>query len=282
MNADLLKCFAPIHNVLLFLGSSRLKIKNNMIAPSTRYQKMYALCCIFIVTLSFSYIQLYYYLTYYHEDTTIYVCYAIGIMVQNVSYLSHTIFARFLDVESSVKLCQNLQKVDNILRLKQFKRYNEQQYYWNVVVLVFIITSFECGFLVHIWYTVEYPILAFFAGIGLLNVYMELVLAASLIVYLAIRLKFLNKIAHHNFKIKGYYNNTRAACAVDEHLLINSDVKDANIDLGNFLICMKEILKMYQHITQVFSFPVSRCTTRAKIIKVRASWRALSSRLLSF
>lgn len=260
MDANLVKCFSPLYQMLMFLGCARISFKDHLVTTPTVWQKLYTLFCIAAVTFSFFYLESYYYTTYYLEDTIIYMASITGILVQYISHFTNTIHTRFWDSESAVNLFLMLQKVDNTLSLKEFQCMKEQQYYWNLIVLVLIIAFFECGFIVHAMFTVEHPILTVFVGLGLLNVYVEIVLCASLIFFLAIRLRFLNKVIDYNFQVKctAYFKEPIKPIVVNENFIITADSNDSNkLEIEKLLDCFKQILKLYKLITEIFSFPVS-------------------------
>lgn len=121
MDASLVKCFSPMYTVLMFLGCSRISVKDQLVTTPSIWQKLYTLLCVAAFTFSFCYFEVYYYRTFYNEDAIMYMASLVGTLVQYTSYLSNTIYARYCDSEPVINLCLKLQKVDNILALKDFK-----------------------------------------------------------------------------------------------------------------------------------------------------------------
>ncbi|XP_075972490.1 uncharacterized protein LOC142974210 [Anticarsia gemmatalis] len=233
LDDSFVKCFAPIHVLQAFLGSSRINIKNNSVTYITLEQKLYTFIWIIGFSVSFAYFVLHFYKIYYDKDTILQVTHIIGAFIQYASYLCNIIHVRFFENVSSNQIYHTIQRIDDILLLKHYKSLSQRQFYWNIIYLITIIFPFECGFALYVVMIVEYPLLTIFWAMGLLITYIELLLIGSLIYYLTLRLKYLNKI-------------------IEENVAAKSNL----VDLDKFLLSLKEILKSYKMITDVFSFTV--------------------------
>lgn len=255
---SLVNCFSPIHTTQVFLGSTRINIRNRLVKTPSVFEKLYTLICIVAVSFSFGYFELTYYLDFHDKDTTVFIACIIGAFVQHASYLSNMINVRFCNSKLAVKIFNKLQKIDNILPLNEIKNLKIVQYHWNIAGLLLIIVPFLCGYIIHVFATVDYPILTVFSAMGLLSIYLELLLAGSLISYLTIRLRFLNKIIQYNLHMKhGDCKSRQTPVVVIERFIISSELNaDNNLDLNKFVMCLKEILKLYKMINEVFSYPV--------------------------
>lgn len=260
LSHSFVKCFAPIHIAQFLLGSCRTNIKNNIVKSISAQQKLYSFIWILVFTVSFFYLSLHYFHEFYHKDTVLYVATVIGGLVQYISYLSNIINVRFFNNTSSKEVYILIQKIDDIMMLKQYRNLKNSQYYWNVVLVMLIVIPFECGFMSYMVLTVEYPALTVFWAVGLLNTCLDLLLTGSLIYYVTIRLKYLNKIIKYNLSSKNLRFVDCAQSDLNQDLVIslNTGGTDCtpNISLNKFLFSLKQILRSYNKITEAFSFTV--------------------------
>lgn len=258
LDASLAMCLAPIHVAQLLVSSTRADIRNCFVTPTTKLQKICTILFVFLVTISFYYFVLCFIEKFSSVPSEYYYAPIASMSMIYVTFAVNICNARFFKSEKSVRLYLMLQKVDRLLKLDDTESMNQLLYACLITVVPLSLILQIVGSLVVGWvmYGVkEKVIFGLPYNICIVVVYFDLLLCASSIWYIRVRLQFLNTVIRYNVM---NYENTQRSDSLWE-LKERYKIKDEHCCEGLKMVMttFKNILNTFQLISELFQVSVS-------------------------
>lgn len=265
LNDNIITWLAPIYHMNKILGSSRVIVKNKFITTSSSWDKFYSILWMIAVTVSLIHYTKVYYSYYYDKSVVVYIGFSLVMVLQYVSYILNLIYIRFFNKEANIQLYLLLQKINIDLQLDKSKFLTKFAVSRSIIFVILVTIPYEIFFAVHVINIIEEPIYTIFFCFGLLIIYVDIVLTGFFVVCLAIHIGYLNnQIIRYNLQFMPEYRDAgikrwrSIEICLDTMTRENADKDPA--EFSNYVGSVRDILKCYKMVTDLYSFTVSQIT----------------------
>lgn len=253
LEEDFIKLFKPIHIGQALVGTIRMKIKYRFVSKCSQMQKAYSLLLIPLTTF-FCIQEVITSMNIKENQGNRKIYMENGLLiVSTVTYAITVINNKYFNCTKNAELYLSMQKIDRILKLTINGQFNRRNYRSNVAGCIFIWITY----IIPLIYTIFtsnlnlYILIAFMtqviSGAGL---ELEMMNMISILYYLVLRLKSINKIISH-------INSDECVCETKLLHIVKQNNDNLQIDVRALVKAFKEIIETYSLFKNNFKFSVS-------------------------
>ncbi|KAL4714485.1 hypothetical protein ACJJTC_017780 [Scirpophaga incertulas] len=198
-----LETFSFYYKLKFLLASSRVSFSNKCLRPITIYQKIYTVSFLLLFTYSYSNIHQLVSEFYKDRNRNMYLCSVGAAGIHYFAFIFNMIHVRFFNNQANVNFCVELEEIDRSMNIDKFDDLNSILRIFNNITAGLLLMTLIC--LASITF-LDDSFLTTITGVTVttteVTCVIELSYYSNLVVFFAIRIRFVNSI------IANYYNKS--------------------------------------------------------------------------